>query len=1198
MADAKRLNPFQHALLRPENYIGPVVGSNQECWVFNSETNTFEQRNIFYNPGLERIFVEIKSNVEDNRWRSEQAGVAMKKVEIVIDNDPDSETYGVISIKNDGAWISAEQKEYIYEDYTTGTTTTTRKYPAEIMFGEMLASTNFTNDDTRKTSGRNGIGAKATNIFSKYFEVEHVDPTSKRLFRQYFSDNGKTRSEPEIEKYTSKIPYTKITFLPDYDYFKYPGMDQDLFDLFTRHIYECAMITGLSVIFNGEKVCVKNLESYARMYFPEKSNSLLSFTSATGDECVIVESGIPTVNEQTSPNCISFINGIYTAAGGKHVDAWVDKIFPMLVREFNSRKIRKGAPETKTSAKKLYPYFTVFVRAEVAGPGFESQSKNKLVSPEIVLCSGTAAEVSKFNETIKEKVAKMMKWEFIGYLEEKLNFEHSVTSSKKEKTTSGNTGISLGKKATDANQAGKRNSSEKCTLFITEGDSAKTFADRLITKMPNGRDYFGSFAIKGKFINVQKESTKRVNENAEIQQIKKILNLGFGIDYSIPEYRKTLRYGKVCIVSDADDDGIHIRGLLLNFFYKYWPQLFTPLDSEIDTFFQSFSTAVTMVKSSNKDVQMFYSNPSFKKWYETYSASVENGGDKIRGLKIKYYKGLGTHDPKDIELYLKNGMHMLNYKLDGNEVDYMNLGFTKDSTEMRKAWITKDIKKPDENVLEHTTNSLTPEVEYQTKGDISLSDFVYDQLLIYHKMSLTRAIPNMYDGFKESQRKIFYGIQKDSDAKNDCVNLENLVGSIKKATGYHHGAKSLEDSVKKMAMGFIGSNNIPLLVPGGEFGTRENGGSGAAAARYISTKLEKISGKIFREEDEPCYTRHVEDNVPVEYEYYVPILPMVLINGADGIASGFSTSIPCYNPSEIVLFILEWLQLNPEDDVLSGRTIFIPNFEKMLPWYRGFTGEIYENNGDIYTKGIMTNQNNGWWHISEAPIGLWTGDLKSHLDYLKTGTHPDSDKKKKLETKLITEYQHGNCSINEVSFYIKPSADFVPNIDDKRNKFAILKNKISMNNIVVLDENGFPRRYKNVEDLISDFCRMRIKMYKQRKDAILAKLKDDIFKNENKLLFVQCINDGRLYLNKIEEEVTHDMKNLEIQEWNGNYEYLLSMGVRACTSNRITKLEKEISDLKNEYERYLNLTLREIWEGELREFLEEWVKFQKDRYND
>lgn len=1234
MSTAKRLNPFEHALLRPETYIGPVVGSEQDCWVYNSESEEFELRNIMYNPGLERIFIEIKSNIEDNKWRSEQAGLQMKKIEVTIDSDPESETYGYISFKNDGAWISCEKQKFEYTDHATGKVTTSFQYPAEVVFGEMHAGTNFENDDKRKTSGRNGMGAKTTNIFSKFFEVEHTDPTTKKMFKQTFTDNARNRTEPEITRYTSKCAYTKITFLPDYEYFKYPCLDEDLVALFTRHLYDCSMITGIPVTLNGEKIAVKNLESYAKMYFPERGTGMMHFTSQFNDECVVVESGVPVMNEMAAPNCVSFVNGIYTSLGGKHVDAWTDKIFSTLVREFNSRKTKKGASEIKTTARKLYPYFTLFVRCESTDVKFDSQTKNKLVSPNISLVDEkNAKEVKDFNESVREKVAKMLKWSFVSLLEEKLELESDALSNKKEKAVRSSNSIAFGKKATEANNAGKKNHSAKCTLFITEGDSAKSFADTIISKIPNGRDFYGSFAIKGKFINVQKETTKRVNENKEVQMLKKILNLAFGVDYSDEENRKLLRYGKVCIISDADDDGIHIRGLLLNFFYKYWPQLFTSGENKQQTFFQSFSTAVTMVRVPGKGVEMFYSNPSFKEWYEssfnnsrelsTSSTSSDASNSKVggktkkpAGMRIEYYKGLGSHKKGDHELYLKN-MHLLNYTIDGNETEFMNLGFAKDST-LRKTWIVKDIPKPGEGTPVGGDTSVGVAAKaYQTRGDISLSDFVYDQLIIYHKMTLKRAIPNMYDGFKESQRKIFYGIQHDSESKkNKSVNVENLTGSIKKLTGYHHGAKSLEDGIKKMAMGFVGSNNIPLLVPDGEFGSRQAGGANAAAARYIATRLEKIANVIFNSEDNRCYTNYVEDNEKVEYEYYVPVIPMVLVNGAEGMATGFSSSIPCYNPSDLIEYIRKWLAVNApstststsdEVEVDNYSNPKLPEFRKLLPWYRGFKGVIAEENGKVVTKGVIVEETTpkgtptGWLAIREAPIGLWTSDLKSHLEYLLTKTHPDSDgeKKKKLDMNYISDFEVGcGVSENEVYFRFKPANDFKPNIDEKGNKLALLKNTISTSNMIVIDENGYPRKYDTVEQLISDFCVKRIVVYRKRKELKLKEWKFELKRNTNKLIFVKAINSGELALNKDEGDLIDDIRALNIETINGKYEYLLSLGVRACTLQRITELEKEIQNLQNLITEYSSKKLADLWLEDLAVVEKEWEIFQKNRYND
>lgn len=1221
----KRLNPFQHALARPDTYIGSVKTINRECWVYESAIDAIEgggseasnggkaknriiKKMIKYNPGLERIFVEVKSNVEDNKWRSEKKGLQMKKIEVTFNTDPDDDDFGEITILNDGYFISAEKSTYKYEDYRSGKTIEEELYPAEVFFGEMLAGTNFDDgDEERKTSGRNGMGAKATNIFSTRFTVEHFDPTLKLVFKQVYTDHGRTRSTPTLTSSKNKNGYTKISFIPDYEYFGYPGLDDDLTALFRRHLVDCSMITGIPVTLNGEKLSVKNLESYAKLYFP--SNNLLSFTSKFGDECVIVEGDIPTVNAMNEVAHVSFINGIYTKDGGLHVDAWSEKIFRFLVQEFNNRKPKKGEKEAlKATGKQMYPYFVIFIRAEISKPTFDSQTKDRLNGPEFKLCD--AKDAKEFNEEIREKiVTKMLKWDFVELLEEKLSFEQDSSRSKKERV---NKNLALGKKASDANEAGKKKAMD-CTLYITEGLSAKAFAETLTSKQENGSDYFGSLALKGKFINVQNATFSEINENLEVQLFKQLLGLIFGVDYSTVASRKTLRYGRVCILTDADDDGIHIQGLVLNFFYKYWPSLFVPLDEPISekfkqrTFVCSLSTAVTTVSKKGgkkNDVTMYYSNPSFRKWFDNLEST--------KGYEIKYFKGLGTHKPGDHERYLKD-LKIVEYTLDGNEPDMMDLGFNKDMSHDRKSWITHGMKEPGTINLEEDLYK-----EFAIEGELPLSLFVDDKLIIYHRMVLRRAIPCLYDSFKEGQRKIFYGITHDADAKKGTVGVENLTGSIKKLTGYHHGADSLEGGIKNMAMGFVGSNNIPLLVNAGEFGTRVRGGKDAAAARYIETRCEDITDILFSSADEPLYENNVEDNKPVEYKYYMPIMPLILINGADGIASGFSSNIPCYNPDDLLAWIVEWLT----DRKAPGTGGAVDKLAPLKPWYKGYKGEIElvkPKNSDKYTgwisKGILEEEfttlkngktkPTGWWVIKECPIGYWTEDLKIYIEKMAGKVSLEAPKKKtskakkepKKEVKLekcLNDEKRGTCPLNEVLWYIQPTADFTPDINVPKN-FKILQKKYSLTNMVVIDENDYPRRYDSAEALLHDWCVKRFEYYGLRKSYWMNFYIKELIQEKNRYEFVKAVQEGNLNMQQDDELIESDMIAMGLEKVDESFNYLLSMQMRSMTLRKMNDILEEIEKIQTKLDVITKHTKESLWKEDLASFKVGYAKFLKTR---
>lgn len=1193
----KVYNAFVHAYERPDAYIGSVKTTKRETYIFQEAQEEDKAplivlKKINYNQGLLRLFIEAMSNAIDNKWRSEQHKIPMKKIDFILDNDPDSETFGWITVTNDGYCIPVEKTEYEFSDLRTKKERKEMLYPAEVFFGEMLAGTNFEEDDTRKTSGRNGMGGKIDVIFSTEFFIEHTNPEQGKKFVQKYRNNGKERDKPVITSYKGKVGYTTISFHPDYEYFGYKGMDSDLFGLFKRYIYECSMITGLTVTLNKEKIFIKDLSKYVRLFFPDtKANCCISFKAPNGDECVLIEKSNPEHDTVENISHVSWVNGINTGNGGLHVEAWKNVLCPAIVKAFNARKPKKGEKDVlKSTAKEIYPYLTLFVRAELAGAKFQDQTKDELTEPEVVLCQNKSKK-TEFSKEISEAVKKVLKWNFVTLLEEKLAMRAERNQAKKEGSTKKR--IVLGDRGEEANFAGTKDAA-KCTLWITEGNSAKTFAKRLISGLPNGTDYNGVFALKGKFINVQNASQRDVNANVEVKLLKEMLRLMSGADYSDPGMRKLLRYGRIVIAADQDDDGFHIRGLVLNFLWHGWPSLFDLRTFDDKCFVCSLSTAVVMARSGkgkNKKIQLFYSNPEFKRF-------AEKGIQK--GVDIEYYKGLGTHGPGDEKLYL-NDPKQVQYVLDGEEKDYMILGFKggADASNWRKTWITRDITKPGElAITEDNTSPITID------GELSLSTFVDTQLIIYHIMALRRALPNMYDGFKESQRKAFYGIMMDPDARKKKVNLENLVGSVKKMTGYHHGGVSLEQTIKKMAQGFVGSNNIPPLTNEGEFGSRSQGGQDAAAARYIHTRLEDISWLLFSEMDEPILKKAREDDKEVEFELFMPILPTILINGADGIASGFSTGIPCYNPEDLATWIEKWLDSEEVD------------MPALVPWYRGFTGEIElirkdgkgktaknvvckpgEKATGWRSKGILKETKKGWWRISELPIGMWTDTMKEYLEYMLTGNPPEGSKKKKGERYLSDIRWKGTA--NTAVWDIKPMKDFIPDMNVRGN-FNNMQTVFSLTNMHVIDENNYPRKYSSPEELLKDFCVTRLDFYVKRRNYWLREYQKNFDRESDRYIFVKAVIDGKLKMKQEPAKLEASMLALGLRKVDSkgheNFDYLLSMQMRSIMSaDKLEEIKKEVDRIKAKLDDLKSKTPTDLWKSDIAAFRVAYEKFLKTR---
>ncbi len=1145
-----QLNPFEVALKRPDTFIGSAKNVSKEVWLYNEKTKSVILKQIRFNPGLFNVVREIGSNAIDNKWRSEQfESDPMKRIDFNVDMET-----GEISIMNDGYCIPVEIVEYKCKDNRTGKITLENMYPAEKFFGDMFTGTNYDDDEERKTSGRNGMGAKAANVFSVEFTVDHACPESKKSFVQTFTENGQKRTEPKIASFRRKYGYTKITFTPDYAYFKFPtskspGINKNFYYALKLYAYEMAMITCLPVVFNKERLVVKSLEKYARLFYSDTvKNKMISFSSDDG-ECVLVEDEGEDIQSNTIKQ-ISFVNGIRTSLGGVHVEKWKSAIITSIVKEFNIRK-GKGKNPLKTNSKQLYPFFTLFIRCELDKPSWDSQTKDCLNGPKDINVA----------RPDKAQLTKILKWNFVKVLEERIRLEQSQKIARKEGRKRR---VPLGDKGIDANWAGT-NKSEECILWITEGDSAKTLAVGMFPHLDGGTNTNGVVPIRGKLLNVSNAKAEQILANKEIEMIESMLGIKPHVEYANDKNRKLLRYGGVNFFTDADDDGTHISALLLLLFYKRYRTLW-----DTGFFFNADNTPVVKVwktlKSKNPS-NVFYCTADYREWAEKHFTN---------GMRVKYYKGLGTNSPKDHKP-LAEQRKQIEFSLEGDEGEYMSLAFDKSESDRRKDWITRGMDGGEgENVYDEQKMTI--------EGDLGVSTFIDTQLIIYERMTLVRAIPGI-DGFKECHRKIFFTFLKDNIRKTTKV--EQAQGSVLKYSGYHHGINSIGEAIIGMAQGFVGKNNIPLLVNDGGFGSRLCGGSDHAAGRYISTYLDPICDFLFPKVDEALLTYLQDDGKIVEPQFYTPIIPMILVNGGEGIASGYSTTIPQYDAEEIVEWIRIWL--NGEDEC-----------EKLIPSWRGFRGDVEmvkttvaskEGTFDkVITSGIFEKSKNGWWTISELPIGLWTGKFHSKLDEWSTNT---KDKKGKDIPAIISDDIERNSTVNTVNIRFKPINGFEPNIDEQ--PFKCLKTTKTLSNMWLLDRNGYPRRYDTAEDILEYYCPIRLEFYGKRKKHLLKEWRKDLVKVRNRYKFVKAVYEGELNMRQEDENLESDMLEMELEMIDESFEYLLSMQMRSMTLRKMEELKKNVGKIRSTIKEMKGLTAEDLWNTDLNKFMEEYKKFLKRR---
>lgn len=754
-------------------------------------------------------------------------------------------------------------------------------YVPEMIFGHFLTSSNYDDEEEKVVGGRNGYGAKLANAFSGEFTVETFDSQHKKRYTQTWRNNMSLREDPQIQHCANKKDYTKITFVPDLKRLDMDRIDDDIMSLLVKRVYDVAACnTGVKVTLNGEAVPIKSFKDYVKLYFPDAGEGE---SKPFVHERVNDRWEIAIAQSEGQPVQVSFVNSIATIKGGKHVEHVANKVAKHL-KDDAMKKMGKGGLDIKDFQVKNHMW--IFVNSLIVNPAFDSQTKETLTTP--MTKFGSQCDVSE--DTLK-KISKKT-----GVVEAVVRWAAYKSKETVEKGVSGKKKARIQvPKLDDANDAGTKNS-EDCVLILTEGDSAKSLAMSGIAVV--GRDKFGAFPLKGKLLNVRDATHKAIKDNDEIQHIAQILGLQHGEDYT--QSVKSLRYGHLMIMTDQDHDGSHIKGLIINYLHHFWPSLVRR-----PGFLLEFVTPIVKAKRGKETVP-FFTIPEFEKWKEGHAHE--------KGWTFKYYKGLGTSTSVEAKEYFSRlNKHQIEFRYtDTKEDELIDMAFAKKKANLRKDWI-----------LQHKPGTFVD----HSKSQLPYADFINKELILFSMADCERSIPSLVDGFKPGQRKIMYACFKRNLTKE--FKVAQLAGYVAEHSAYHHGEASLMSTIIGMAQNFVGSNNVNLLHPEGAFGTRRLGGKDAASPRYIYTFLSSPARLLFHPLDDPLLNYLEDDGVPIEPEWYLPIIPMALVNGVEGIGTGWSTRVPCYNPRDIVksLFVLM--------DTGEGTQL-----EPMTPWYHNFQGTI------------------------------------------------------------------------------------------------------------------------------------------------------------------------------------------------------------------------------------------------------------------
>lgn len=609
----KILDNVSHCLLRPGRYIGSITPHTEKTHIVKDGKIVKEK--LTWNQGLIKLFDEVISNSVDE---SKRKGSKLDTIKVKIDMKTSKLT----------VWDNGGIPVVIHKEHNV--------YVPEMIFSELKSGSNFDDEEEAFVTGQNGEGSSLTNIFSTMFKVETSD--GKKKFTQIFQNNSTKKSKPKIE--ASNIHYTRITFSPDYKRLN-TVLEGGNYEKLVKRVYDIAGCNPeLKIYLNDKQIKIKTFKDYISLYTDE-------YIFEENKEWKIAVARTDSGFEQ-----ISFVNSTETLDNNSTHIAYIANQIIVKLREFFKRRHKVDVKPSD-----IKNHIRLFINATIMNPRYSSQTKEKLITEVKDYHTEIDITDSFINRLLKSEVIQ----DILDWVEAKKDAKDRAELRKLNKNNS-KANLRHIIKLSDANEKKDRT---KCILMLAEGDGA---AKNI--KAVGDKRYIGSFPLKGKPMNVRAFPIKKIIENEELNNIMQILGLEIGKKV---ESIEDLRYGKIVMMVDADTDGSHICGLLLNFFNQFWPELF-----ELGVLYR-FITPIVKVLMGKKE-KWFYRLSDYYEWRD------ENINIKYTS---KYYKGLGTSTTKEFRKYVENiDNHLIPFELnDKKDLDCIDLAFNKSRADDRKKWL-------------------------------------------------------------------------------------------------------------------------------------------------------------------------------------------------------------------------------------------------------------------------------------------------------------------------------------------------------------------------------------------------------------------------------------------------------------------------------------------------------------------------------
>lgn len=1214
MTDVQSLRQDEHVLAEPDVYIGSAKPEKRKFHLMNHKKE-ISAEDLTIAPAIVQIFKELVTNATDCQFRTIAGG--RKAGAITVYLSPKA-----IIVYNEGDPIPNGYNKVEYE-MGSGKTHKTMMNTVETLFSKILTTTNAKKTGkARIGAGKNGIGVKAANIFAKKFRVDVGNNEDGQEGTYIWKNNMTKLSTVDIRPgfdenhapctdspYTKKN-YTQVEWHPDFEKFEMTNFSKNHLQMFTFMCAEFSMssktviqvyvdsetntntadFSARSFQFSGKCVNMdyRKAEEFADLVFPkthdmkhqlyfegevEEMDETDRYNSMPLAEQVKMAANFKRKSQFPKMEVIivdtpekkfnfTYVNGIRTPEDGGHLKAMQQTYLKAVVEKMRDTTDAETAEYFANLKVTSITNVSFIILARVENPEYDGgQTKPKIANSE------KSAKQYMFPPDPKI-IDSICKWSWVNAINDKIKGDLAKTIRALP--------IHDSKFYQSAGKAGKKNN--ECVLYIVEGLSASNYPKKRIMSLEGKRDKYGFLAIRGKIPNVRKMTDMSILKNSIIKDMMSKLGIEFGTDYSDDANFATLRYGGgIQILTDSDTDGMHIRCLLLNFFSVVAPGL---LQRDYVSYLATPVVRAYPKKAKKHNILRFETNTDFDNWREANPELVSQ-------YKLKYFKGLGTSTDGDIEDDVKTA-RIITCTFDSNAEEGLEIAFGNHKPEKgkvapRKQWIQEPLA--EQKIVEK--GGMYKQKISNVLNSV-LKQFSYDNIV--------RGLPGVNDGLKISQRQLLYAMaektnygQMRTDGQPAEFKIPTVASSTIEKVHYTHGETSLYDAAFNLARNYIGANNLPMFLPIGQFGTRDQNGADGSQARYLNVRMSRLFHLIYERDIVELVEKNEEEGHPVEPKWLAGYLPMGVINSSMGMGTGWSNTLLAHRPSDVIRIQKNWCD-GVEDE------------EDILPWYNNFTGDIRRMKREdamaimgqgsiIEVESVKKTKKSGEDEMDdtedhprpEDTVIVITGKFeKLGKGRVKVTELPVS---KQMSFDSYREWLQASKDSGYVTAFknncdpSKDEVEFIVDLDMDRLKEEDIKVNLSSLNLIYVasttnmnllwPDNPIPRHYNTVNEIIRDYCKNMNSIIKKYLEQMRTKTKhawDDML---SKIKFIKFVRKEGYDFTE-EEFVERELD----PKW-------LNIPLREVQKVNVAVLEDKATKLEEEHRYYVDMTSRRLFKLKL-----------------